>query len=291
MVPRPGARLRDRRAATASSTSTRSPSESTRWPPASPAVVPGDARAVASRWPRRSWRAGAPELGRTGTPTRPPGRPSGRDAWATSGATRSTRAWSSSPQALAGRDRPLRRYHLVLAGGARFVDEAGTRPRRRRWRRSRDSSSGWGGSSRERPSSRRRRPRRSRRQWPESFGLVAAEAMSCRTSVRASRDAGALAEVVGADHPWVVPKGDAHALAPGGRRRLRDRPGTQWRGRSTGPTTGGRSDFSPTAGLARVAALVATSGSDPRAPQPRGPRTLNRPGGASRLGGCASQGT
>lgn len=47
---------------------------------------------------------------------------------------------------------------------------------------------------------------------PESFGLVAAEAMAAGVPVLVS-DAGALPEVVGPDHPWVVPAGDPDALA------------------------------------------------------------------------------
>ena len=47
---------------------------------------------------------------------------------------------------------------------------------------------------------------------PESFGLVAAEAMAAGVPVVVS-DAGALPEVVGPDHPWIVPKGDPDALA------------------------------------------------------------------------------
>ena len=48
--------------------------------------------------------------------------------------------------------------------------------------------------------------------WDEPFGLVAAEAMEARCPVIVS-DAGALPEVVGPDHPWVVPAGDPAALA------------------------------------------------------------------------------
>ena len=47
---------------------------------------------------------------------------------------------------------------------------------------------------------------------PESFGLAAAEAMAAGVPCLVS-DAGALPEVVGADHPWVVPAGDPSALA------------------------------------------------------------------------------
>ena len=46
---------------------------------------------------------------------------------------------------------------------------------------------------------------------PESFGLAAAEAMAAGVPCIVS-DAGALPEVVGPDHPWVVPAGDASAL-------------------------------------------------------------------------------
>ena len=48
--------------------------------------------------------------------------------------------------------------------------------------------------------------------WQEPFGLVVAEAMSARVPFVVS-DAGALPEVAGAEHPWVVPAGDARALA------------------------------------------------------------------------------
>lgn len=47
---------------------------------------------------------------------------------------------------------------------------------------------------------------------PESFGLVAAEAMAHGCPVVVS-DAGALPEVVGADHPWIFRAGDREALA------------------------------------------------------------------------------
>lgn len=48
--------------------------------------------------------------------------------------------------------------------------------------------------------------------WPEPFGLVAVEAMSARVPVIVS-NAGALPEVVGADHPWIARRGDADDLA------------------------------------------------------------------------------
>jgi hypothetical protein len=46
----------------------------------------------------------------------------------------------------------------------------------------------------------------------EAFGLVLAEAMSHRVPVVVS-DAGALPDVVGADHPWIVRRGDVGDLA------------------------------------------------------------------------------
>ncbi|BCT77057.1 hypothetical protein SCMU_28990 [Sinomonas cyclohexanicum] len=47
---------------------------------------------------------------------------------------------------------------------------------------------------------------------PESFGLVAAEAMSARVPVVVS-DAGAMPEVVGPGHPWIARAGDSADLA------------------------------------------------------------------------------
>ncbi len=55
---------------------------------------------------------------------------------------------------------------------------------------------------------------------PEPFGLSAAEAMAVGVPVLVS-NAGALPEVVGPDHPWVFPAGDATALASS-LRQLRD---------------------------------------------------------------------
>ncbi|WP_160319794.1 glycosyltransferase family 4 protein [Curtobacterium sp. S6] len=49
-------------------------------------------------------------------------------------------------------------------------------------------------------------------EWGEVFGLVAAEAMSARMPLIVSDD-GALTEVVGPEHPWIFPAGDADALA------------------------------------------------------------------------------
>lgn len=95
-------------------------------------------------------------------------------------------------------------------------------------------------------------------EWAEPFGLVVAEAMASRTPFVIS-DAGALAEVAGSEHPWVTPKGDAYALAravedvfatdPAVLAHRLDRAHDRW-----------EEHFSPAAGLARVAALVADLG-------------------------------
>jgi glycosyltransferase involved in cell wall biosynthesis len=87
---------------------------------------------------------------------------------------------------------------------------------------------------------------------PESFGLVAAEAMSARCPVVVS-DAGALAEVVGPGHPWVVPAGDAAALA----RTLADAiaalPATEL---TSALQRRWEAEYSPAAGRAHLQALV-----------------------------------
>ncbi|WP_392544998.1 glycosyltransferase family 4 protein [Oryzobacter telluris] len=94
--------------------------------------------------------------------------------------------------------------------------------------------------------------------WQEPFGLVLAEAMSSRTPVVVS-DAGALPEVVGPDHPWVVAPGDPAALAdaidvvstahPSVVEDVVDAAQRRW-----------TESFSPDAGRARVAALAARLG-------------------------------
>jgi phosphatidyl-myo-inositol alpha-mannosyltransferase len=105
---------------------------------------------------------------------------------------------------------PATPVQLVLAGEPRFTDEAGAR-------RVAEAMERLGGGA-------------ERVGWvdpvallrdvdglvvpsvvPESFGLAAAEAMAAGVPCIVS-DAGALPEVVGPDHPWVVPAGDATAL-------------------------------------------------------------------------------
>lgn len=92
----------------------------------------------------------------------------------------------------------------------------------------------------------------------ESFGLVVTEAMSCRTPFVVS-DAGALPEVAGSDHPWVVPAGDAEALAeaildclgrtPENLAPVLDAAQDRW-----------RNYFSPAAGRDRLAAILTELG-------------------------------
>ncbi len=94
--------------------------------------------------------------------------------------------------------------------------------------------------------------------WDEPFGLVVAEAMSAGVPFVVS-DAGALPEVAGPDHPWVVPRGDAAALAaavedcaladPGRLRHTLAAARARW-----------EADFSPAAGLDRLAPLLARLG-------------------------------
>ena len=100
---------------------------------------------------------------------------------------------------------------LVLAGGPRFTDEAGAR-------RVADAVARLGGVA---ESVGWVDPAALLRDVdglvvpsvvPESFGLAAAEAMAAGVPCIVS-DAGALPEVVGADHPWVVPAGDPSTLA------------------------------------------------------------------------------
>lgn len=90
---------------------------------------------------------------------------------------------------------------------------------------------------------------------PETFGLVAVETMSAQVPFVVS-NAGALPEVVGPGHPWVVPAGDPEALAAGITAAMENRDHNvieqahrRW------------SDlFSPAAGRERVAVLLDSIG-------------------------------
>lgn len=91
-------------------------------------------------------------------------------------------------------------------------------------------------------------------QWAEVFGLVATEAMAAGVPVVVS-DAGALPEVVGEEHPWVIPAADSVALADALRRvaatDLADLVATVARQRHRWAAL-----FSPEAGREAVAAIL-----------------------------------
>lgn len=90
---------------------------------------------------------------------------------------------------------------------------------------------------------------------PESFGLSAAEAMAAGVPVLVS-DAGALPEVVGAQHPLIVPAGDPQALAEGIRRAARLDLG----GIAAAQHERWRRLWSPEAGRARLQDFLRTRG-------------------------------
>ncbi|HXH77216.1 glycosyltransferase family 4 protein [Nocardioides sp.] len=89
---------------------------------------------------------------------------------------------------------------------------------------------------------------------PESFGLVAAEAMSARVPFVVS-DAGALPEVAGAEHPWIARSGDADALADTIEAALCSPPG-QTAHAVASARERWEAHFSPVAGHARLGALL-----------------------------------
>lgn len=93
---------------------------------------------------------------------------------------------------------------------------------------------------------------------PESFGLVAAEAMSARVPFVVS-DAGALPEVAGPTHPWVTPHGDATALAAAIEAVLASTPQEIARC-STSARSRWETHFSPAAGRSRLADLLGDLG-------------------------------
>lgn len=98
---------------------------------------------------------------------------------------------------------------------------------------------------------------------PESFGLVAAEAMAAGVPFVIS-DAGALPEVAGGAHPWVARAGDDVHLAA----VLADAIAALGTPRATAAVRGARSRwearFSPDSGRARVFALLEDLGWPPR---------------------------
>lgn len=95
----------------------------------------------------------------------------------------------------------------------------------------------------------------------ESFGLVAAEAMSAPCPFVIS-DAGALPEVAGPDHPWIARAGDAASLADTIERALAEaQPEHLAAARHRW-----QEEFSPDAGRRRLAALLAEL-AEPKAPR------------------------
>lgn len=94
--------------------------------------------------------------------------------------------------------------------------------------------------------------------WPESFGLVVAEAMAAGVPFIVS-DAGALPEVAGAGHPWVTPAGDVSALAA-----MIERVGSADAAEVEAVTRAARArwenEYSPAAGRERVRRLLAEVG-------------------------------
>lgn len=101
--------------------------------------------------------------------------------------------------------------------------------------------------------------------WPESFGMTVAEAMAAGVPFVIA-DVGALLEVAGADHPWVVPAGDDGALAAAITAALADSDSSSASGTSDpsgrsaqadGARTRWEQEFSPAAGRRRVAELLA----------------------------------
>lgn len=92
----------------------------------------------------------------------------------------------------------------------------------------------------------------------EAFGLVVAEAMSARVPFVVS-DAGALPEVAGPDHPWVVPAGDAAALADTVEAALAA-PDAERESAVSAARDRWEARFSPDAGRDRLAALLTELG-------------------------------
>lgn len=93
--------------------------------------------------------------------------------------------------------------------------------------------------------------------WAEPFGLVAAESLSRRTPVVVT-DAGALPEIVGRDHPWIVPAGRADAIATCIAAML-GRPDEVARSVDAGYDRW-RADYSPEAGRSRLDEALRTLG-------------------------------
>ena len=100
---------------------------------------------------------------------------------------------------------------------------------------------------------------------PESFGMVAAEAMGAGTPFVVS-DAGALPEVVGTGHPYVARAGDAEDLARQIARAL-DATEEERRAATSAARSRWQQRYSPAAGTDRVRALLRACGAPFPAPQ------------------------
>ncbi len=90
--------------------------------------------------------------------------------------------------------------------------------------------------------------------WAEPFGLMVSEAMSAQVPFVVS-DAGALPEVAGPAHPWVVPAGDPVALAATVHAAV-TAPETQRRDALEAARARWQERFSPAAGTARLRSLL-----------------------------------
>ncbi|UVY84836.1 glycosyltransferase family 4 protein [Brachybacterium sp. NBEC-018] len=100
---------------------------------------------------------------------------------------------------------------------------------------------------------------------PESFGMVAAEAMGAGTPFVVS-DAGALPEVVGTGHPYVARAGDAEDLARQIARAL-DASEDEQRTATSAARSRWEQRYSPAAGRDRVRALLRACGAPFPVPQ------------------------
>lgn len=89
--------------------------------------------------------------------------------------------------------------------------------------------------------------------WDEPFGLVAAEAMARRSPLLVT-DAGALPEIVGPDHPWMTDRSDSMGIAAMIQRMIADPEKVETSVRNAHIRW--TENFSPTAGAARLAALL-----------------------------------